>query len=1041
MKSMKRCVFALLFSFMVIAVQAQIQVKGKVQDEYGESLPSLHILEKGTSHGTTTDIDGNFTISVKNSKSVLVFSYLGYKTQDVTVGNKTTINVSMEPDVHMLGEVEIISDGYTDVKARDFTGAAAKANLEDMLKSPITSFDEALAGRVAGVRVSSGDGSPGGSFNITIRGNNSLTQSNSPLYVIDGFPMEVDGSNASSSINPADIESINILKDASATAIYGSRGANGVVVITTKKGQVGKSKINYSGSFTVHQLPEELEMMNVYEFIQLQQEIRTRDEMNKTYFREGKTLEDYRGMRGVNWQDEIFRTSFSHKHYVNMSGGKEGTRYSASLSYDNQEGIILNSDYERYQGRLSLEQKMTDKLKVSINANYTRAITQGVNPAASTSSVSNNLMWSVWGSRPVAWEPGLDLLTAAVDPAFADNANDYRFNPVLSTKEEHRKGTNDNLAANISIDYEILKGLKLRVSGGYRLDKGVSEAFNNSNTRWGHPNRGVEGVNGSIGHTESTKLLNDNILTYDRRIKKNSLNFLAGVTMQKDWRSAYSTSMFMVPNESLGMSGLDEGLFKGFSSLKTESALLSYLGQFSYNYASKYYAKLTFRADGSSKFPKNSRWGYFPSTSLSYFFTREDFAQEAMPWFSTGKLRLSWGMTGNNRVADFASLAKLTGGPAGEYPFGGAYSIGYLYTDLENSKLKWETTEQWNLGLDLGFLKDRITATVDLYIKNTKDLLLQAPLPASTGFKSTMMNIGKMRNTGIEFTLNTTNIQTKDFQWDTNFNIAFNKNKIVELATNQESLTVGVTGGSGLAYISQKGQSTGQMYGLIFEGTHKYEDFDIDASGKYVLKPTIPTWTADRSMIRPGDAKFKDINGDGQVNDMDRTIIGRGQPIHTGGFTNNFKYKAFDLNIVFLWSYGNDIINANRMYFESGQPRKDTNMFKAYANRWTPENSTSNIPRVRGQGPDGYSSRIIEDGSYLRLKNVTFSYNLPRKFLMRIGMTSGKVFLSGENLLTFTSYSGYDPEVSTRNSALTPGYDYSAYPRAWSVSAGLNINF
>ena len=1041
MKSIKKCSLALLLSFVVLAVQAQVQVKGKVKDEYGESLPSLHVVEKGTTHGTVTDMDGNFTISVKNNKSTLVFSYIGYKSHEVVVGNKKEFNISMEPDSHMLGEVEIISDGYTDVKARDFTGAAGKANIDDMLKSPISSFDEALAGRVAGVQVSSGDGSPGGSFNITIRGNNSLTQSNSPLYVIDGFPMEVDGTNASSSINPADIESINILKDASATAIYGSRGANGVVVITTKKGQVGKAKINYSGSFTVQKLPEELEMMSVYEFVRLQGDIRTKDEMSKTYFRDGKTLEDYRDVKGVNWQDEIFRTAFSHKHYVNMAGGKDGTRYSASLSYDNQQGIILNSNYQRYQGRLSLEQKMTEKFKVSVNVNYTRAITEGVNPSASTSSASNNLMYSVWGSRPIAWEPGLDLLTSAVDPAFEDNANDYRFNPILSTREEHRKNYSDNLAANISADYEIIKGLKLRISGGYRLDKGVNEAFNNSMTRWGHPNRGVEGVNGAIGNTEATKLLNDNILTYDKRFNRHSLNLLGGVTMQKDWRSAYSTSMFMVPNESLGMSGLDEGLFKSFSALQTESALLSYLSQVSYNFASKYYAKVTFRADGSSKFPKHSRWGYFPSTSLSWFFTREDFVKQTMPWFSTGKLRMSWGMTGNNRVGDFASLAKLTGGPSGEYPFGGSYSTGYRYTDLENAKLKWETTEQWNVGLDLGFLKDRITANVDFYVKNTKDLLLQAPLPSSTGFKSTMMNIGKMRNTGVEFTLNTTNIQTKNFSWDTNFNISFNKNKIVSLATNQESLTVGVYGGGGLSYISQKGQSTGQMYGLIFEGTHKYDDFDKDESGKYVLKQDVATWTSDRSSIRPGDAKFKDINGDGQVNDMDRTVIGRGQPIHTGGFTNNFRYKDFDLNVVFVWSYGNDIYNINRVQFESGQPKKDTNMFKAYVDRWTPENAESNIPRVRGQGPDNYSTRVVEDGSYLRLKNITLGYNLPRKMLMRIGMTSGKVFISGENLITFTSYSGYDPEVSTRNSALTPGYDYSAYPRAWGVSAGLNINF
>ena len=1044
----------LLATFLccVLGVQAQTgsQVTGKVVDAMGE-LPGVSVVVKGTTNGTVTGLDGSFKLDNVKPADIVQFSFIGYKTQEIKVGSQKIFNITLQEDAQALGEV-VITAGYGDIKRKDFTGSAGKANMVDMMKAPIASFDQALAGRIAGVQVSSNEGMPGSTFNIVVRGNNSLTQSNSPLYVIDGFPVE--DANAAS-INPADIESLDILKDASATAIYGARGANGVVIITTKKGTAGKATVTYNGSFSVQKIINTIDMMDAYEFVKLQGEVRSKAEMESTWFSNypwkddngvKRDLEFYRNLptdvKQYDWQDKIFRSALTHNHYASLNGGKEGTRYSASLSYMNQEGIITNSDFERYQGRVSLDQRISDKFKVNLNANYTRAITNGTSPSSTVSSATSRLMYSVWGYRPVTYD-NADLENSLFDPA-VDSSNDYRFNPILNQREEYRKRIEDNLVANTFVEYTILPGFKAKVSAGYRLKNVTNEQFNNSKTRYGNPTRS-EGVNASMGTTENRSWLNENTLTYVKTFnKKHNLNALAGITFQGDYYKYYYMKVQQITNEALGMSGMDEGTPSKVESSLSESKLMSYLARVNYNYDSKYYLTASFRADGSSKFVGNNRWGYFPSASVAWNFNREAFLEKASSWLSNGKLRLSWGMTGNNRVGDFAALAKLYSSITTEYVFNNSYYPGYALSALANKDLKWETTDQVNLGFDLGFFNDRINLTVDVYHKLTRDLLLNADLPYSTGFSSAYKNIGKMQNRGLEITLETQNIKTKDFTWSTNFNISFNRGKIKELNAGQETLLSTVSFDNGYqtpSYIAQVGQPVGLMYGFVYDGTYKYEDFDKTASGDYILKANIPNNGGDRTAIKPGTAKYKDINGDGVVNDNDRTIIGRGHPIHTGGFTNNFTYKDFDLSIFFQWSYGNNIINANRLIFENGEPRKETNMFASYINRWTPENPNSDIPAVRGQGPKVFSSRVIEDGSYLRLKTISLGYNVPAKALKKCSLSSARIFISGENLLTFTSYSGYDPEVSVRNSALTPGFDYSAYPRAYNFSVGLNIGF
>ena len=1044
---------AILFSF---GLQAQTggQVTGKVIDAMGE-LPGVSVVIKGTSNGTITDMSGQFTLSNVKSSDVLVFSFIGYKTQEITVGNQKSLSVKMEEDTQTLDEVVVV--GYQEVRKGDLTGSVAKANMKDLLSAPVASFDQALGGRIAGVNVSSGEGMPGSTMNITIRGNNSLTQDNTPLYIIDGFPVE-DPAQAAA-LNPNDIESTNILKDASATAIYGSRGANGVVVITTKQGKIGKPQISYDGSFGISQVTKTLDMMSGYEFVKLQNEIeptRTAERYFMDYNGKQWTLDDYRNVPEADWQDAIFRTAWSHNHNVRLTGGTEGVRYNASLSYYNQDGILLETGYERLQARMNTTVKH-EKLTMNLNANFSRSIQNGSSPSSSSYSGMNNLFYSVWGYRPVAYPNGSldDLRHELIDPGTADDANDYRFNPILDLENAYRKNYTNNLQLNGYVQYEFLPGLKLKVTGGWTYDNRHNDIFNNSKTRYGGP-RSTMGVNAEVRRSERLTWLNENLLTYQKNWKnRHSLSAMLGTTLQNSDYEFYAYSTRDIPNESLGMAGMSQGTINTTDSSKSSWAMFSYFGNANYNYKSKYYATFSFRADGSSKFSKKNRYGYFPSASLAWSFTEESFMEQYKKWLSSGKLRLSWGLTGNNRIGEYDRYALLdmirshretANIPNTVYPFDNVIeSVGVAPISLPNEDLKWETTEQWNLGLDLGFFNERIGFTMDIYRKTTRDLLLNATLPYTSGYVTAMKNIGKVRNQGIELTLNTVNIDKKDFKWSTNFNIAFNKNEVLELTEGQTALLSTAqfdqNYNSQPNYIAKVGYPMGMMYGYIYEGTYKYDDFD-KSGNTYTLKGDVPHYSSEAN-TQPGMPKYKDLNGDGIINGDDRTMIGRGTPIHTGGFTNNFEYKGFDLNIFFQWSYGNDVINANRLFFESGfQKKRELNQFASYANRWTPENPNSDIPAATNSASNlVISSRIVEDASFLRLKSVTLGYNIPQTFLSKYKISNARVYVAAQNLWTWTGYSGYDPEVSIRDSALTPGLDYSSYPRALNISFGINLGF
>ncbi len=1038
-------------------VSKNVIVTGKIVDDKGIEIPGATVRVKNTNIAVVADAKGMFSISVPDPKTTtLVISSLGFLAQEIALNGRTVLNVKLAEDLQKLSEVVVV--GYGTIERGDLTGSVSSVNISDLSKAPVTSFDEALAGRVAGVAVSGSDGQPGSSNNIVIRGPGSITQDNSPLYVIDGFPMEESDQSA---LNPNDIESIDILKDASSTAIYGSRGANGVIIITTKKGKKGDPVITLNSYFGLQKNTNRIEVLSPYEFVKVQIEQASGAAVNTAaqlytpaevpitdpfYKANGNTLESYKKVKGLNLQDDYFRTAAVQSYDLTLRGGSDKTLYSLSGNIRDVQGIIINSGIKRYQGRFTLDQTVNKKLKIGTNFNYSQNQTYGTIqiPVDGSDNPTVYQMYAVWGYRPVSGFEDLSLGDELFDPAAT--GDDYRFNPVLTAKNELRRSTSNMIYANVYADYAINKNFKLRITGGMNNRFYDTESFNSSFTSLGNPrNNPSRGPNGALYSGKNSNLLNENTLTYVKTFNKiHKVNAVAGYTMQTNSVSRSGFAGSLVPNEGLGTDGIDEGLTQIGSAGSSSWGLLSYLARVNYILNGKYLLTASFRSDGSSKFADGKRWGYFPSAAISWIVNKEEFFKK-QDYMSKLKFRLSYGHTGNNRIGDFDYLTNIS------FPISGGYSYnnsqpekGAVINTIGNPELRWETTKQADFGVDMGFLRDRINLTVDIYSKVTDDLLLRADLPRTTGILTAFKNVGKMSNKGLEISLNTVNVSTKNFNWSSDFNISFNKNEVLSLAENQNALarTVRFDGQyNGLySYISIVGQPIGQIYGLIWDGLYQIDDFDVTGAGGYILKSNIPTNGNNRAIIKPGHIKYRDLNDDGMINISDYTIIGRGLPIHTGGFTNNFKYKGFDLNVLFQWSYGNDLINANRLIFE-GTPRRSLNQFATYADRWTLDNQESLIPAVGGSGPANFSSRVVEDGSYIRLKTISLGYEIPSALAKKYGIKSLKIYTAAQNLYTWTNYSGPDPEVSVGFSNLTQGFDYAAYPRAKTVTFGLNVSF
>jgi TonB-linked SusC/RagA family outer membrane protein len=1041
-----------------VFAQQSKTITGTVTESSSQKpFPGVTVTVKTSKKSVITDVNGNFSINAVPS-DILIFSYLGYVTRAVTVNTKTRIDVAIAEDSKALEDVVII--GYGTVAKKDLTGSVGQVNVADLAIAPVMSFDEALAGRVAGVQVSSGDGQPGSpGVNIVIRGAGSLTQDTSPLWVVDGFLLEDFDP---SSVDANDVESITVLKDASATAIYGSRGANGVIVLETKKGKIGSPVINYSANYGFQRVTKQMEMMSPYEFVKYQIERGgtaaisryTPGDLLPTaagYQEDGNKLETYRSIKGLNWQDQIFQDGTTQIHNLSLRGGTAQTKYSLSGSYFDQKGVVIHSAAKRVTGRVSLDQIINKKINTGVNISYSNSPSVGQIAASNNGTAGHAygyLMYAAWGFRPIT---GKETLLDVVDEEFLEEEFDEEagvgtamtLNPVLALKNEDRQSKKINLSANGYLNYKITKDLTFRQTGGYNVYDTQGYNFYNTETNRANPLISDRGVQANLSFSKRNTWIAASTLTYKKNFNRaHNVTALLGYEVLELSSENYGYGSQLIPDESLGLSGMDDGLPISQRVTFSHNRLISYFGRASYDYKSKYLFTATYRADGSSKFAPGHQWGYFPSGAFAWSLGKEKFMKD-IRFISDAKVRTSYGFTGNNRVSDFASLPTISGSAiAQSYSYQNLSPVKGMYPNsIGNEALTWETTVQANIGLDLSFFKNRVEFNADIYRKTTKDLLLNANIPEMFGFSRMYRNVGSLQNEGLEFTLNTTNIKNKNFQWSTNFNISFNRNKVLALTHDETRMLSMATwdalhNGSSL-WVAQINQPVALFMGFIFDGVYQYSDFN-EANGIYTLKPNVAD-NGNTSTL-PGDIKYRDINGDGTVDDFDQTIIGNPMPKHVGGLSNNLKYKGFSLNVFFQWSYGNEIFNANRIYFEGGRPQSSRNQFAAYADRWTPDNPSNTQFRSGGQGPNGrYSSKNIEDGSYIRLKTVSLGYNLPAKWLRPLNIKNLSLTATAQNLHTWTNYSGMDPEVSTQRSlgALTPGFDWSAYPRAKTIVFGV----
>lgn len=1041
---------AILFIFIVfyspyVFSQTTKPVKGTVYDgKANNPLPNATIRVQGSSKVAVTDSQGRFGLSL-SSDDVLVVSSVGYETQEIAVGTRDQLVVHLELGINSMEELVVV--GYGTERREDLTGSVASVNVEQMREAPVMSFDQALAGRIAGVEVNMSDGQPGEEgTGIVIRGAGSLTQDISPLFVVDGFPDENFDPNT---INMDDIESINVLKDASAIAIYGARAAGGVIVVETKKGRIGRPQISYRASLGMQDMTHRMEMMDPYEFVRYQVD----RGIGAAYLTQNRELEYYRDLKGINWQDRVIQTGKTNIHELSMRGGSEGTQYSLSGSVYDQIGMIINTGQKRYQGRFSLTQNIDKRADFGLNLNYSNRNVYGSRAAAGGQGLSSQtafLLFSVWGYRPVT--SALDFDADDIENDILDDdidfLNDYRVNPVLDTQNAYNHRFVNTLVSNANLTYKIGPYLTFKTQGSINREANNTEYFNNSLTRLGNA-RNPQNVRGQWGGktwTERFTWSNENTLTYNRRFQKtHRLQAMLGASTQKSRIKSGGFVGINSPDESFGVDGLGQADAFTISGTASHFSLASFFGRLNYNYRSKYLFTATFRGDGSSRFPPKNQWGYFPSAAFAWQIKRENFLKDITE-IENAKIRTSWGMTGNNRINDFAAYDIMAFQRNQSYSWGNERpTIGAFPSRLGNPDLKWESTEQLDIGLDLSLFKNKVEFVFDWYSRTAHDLLLNANMPRSTGYQTVFKNIGTLRNRGVEFTLTTENIRNKNFRWESNFNITFNRNKVLSLTDGEDLWLENVAWHNSYTniplYITEVGQPAGQMFGFVWEGNYQYDDFvNRDGGPNRQLLPGIPTNTS-TAIPQPGDIKMRDLNGDGVIDDRDRTVIGRGTPIHTGGFYNSVDYKGIRLGVLLQWVWGRDLFNANRMLFEGGSG-VNLNQFASYANRWTPEYQTNEHYRAGGWGVIGrYSSKTVEDGSFLRLKTVELGYNIPKSLLGRFNISALALNIQAQNLLTWTRYSGFDPETSVRRSVLTPGFDFSAYPQARTIVFGARLNF
>lgn len=1030
----------------------QKPVSGKVTDNSGTGLPGVSVVVKGTTNGVTTDINGKYTLSRVPENAILQFSFVGMKPQEIKIGTQATINVVLADEA--IGIEEVVAVGYGTVKKSDLTGSVTSVSAEELSEKRITSLDQGLQGMAAGVFVSKNSGAPGGGMSVQIRGVSSINSSNEPLYVVDGFPMDkgnggIGGTSANSpnspnilsTLNPNDIESIEILKDASAQAIYGARAANGVVLITTKRGKSGKSNVTFDMYTGVHALGKKLNVLNAADYASFSKE---------SYENDGAAANPLWAnpsqLKNIDWQDAIYRKGEIKNYNLTVSGGNETTRGVVSAGYLKDEGLVITNQFERYSVRANIDHTINKWITSGISVNFSTTNNNQI-PSESTNSQSLGaapLLIPILdgGSKEVKDAQGNYgyFLNNPYTPNDADNLV-----AVFETNE--RKLRTNRIISTGFLEVEPIKGLKIKSLAGADVVTSGSSQFSPAFSRgrvWS-----VQDINRQ-SKTESMTWLVENTISYAKTMDQHTFNVVIGQTAQKNnfsYVAAQGAGYVSPAIHSIGQAQLRDA-----SGSSSSWSLNSYLSRLNYTYMNKYLFTATYRVDGSSRFGQNNKFAGFPSASIGWKISEEGF-MKSISSINSMKLRVGWGQTGNQEIPLFAYLPQMSSNPGYSYIFygsdGGVRIPGTTYAGIANPDLKWETSEQTNIGLDGAFFDSRLTLSLDYYIKNTKDLLLNLPLPRTQGFGSILKNAGQIRNSGLEISLGYKN-SVGDFNYSLGANMTTIKNEVISLGGGEPIMN---TSAGSVAAINtswpsftrtEEGQPIGYFYGWVTDGIYQNQA-QIDADNAKAPKGLF----YQSQNTKPGDRRFKDLNGDHVIDLKDRTKIGNPFPKVMAGLNGSANYKGFDFSFYINGIFGNDILSyQKRMLTTSAHDNSPggTNVsYDYYNNRWHGE-GTSNV-NPRGTMTDlnqnhRVSDAYIEDGTYVRLQNIQFGYNIPKNLAGKIGMSSARVYISGQNLVTLTKYSGWDPEIGTLNgNATVSGVDFGTYPSAKTYMMGLTLSF
>lgn len=1038
------------------ALAQELKINGVVtSSSTGEELIGVSILVKGTGKGVVTGVDGSYSLTA-NPGQELEFSYVGYKNKSVTVRKSGRLDVELTEDAQMLDQVVVV--GYGTMKRSDLTGSVASISEEQIKQGVNTSIEQAMQGRIAGVQVMQNSGAPGGGISVQIRGINSLN-GNEPLYVIDGVAISGQtGNNSSvlSSINPSDIVSMEVLKDASATAIYGSRASNGVVLINTKRGEEGKPKLSYEGYAGWQQLPGKLKVMDLYDYADY---YNTRAEIMGWGVRE-----DYKDpsllTAGTDWQEELFRTAFMHNHQIGVSGGNKGVNYALSGGYLNQDGIGLGSGFDRVSFRTNFDAEITNWLKIGVNASY--AHTKQV-----TTLDSSGLISVALDQRPDVSPRNADGSYGFVEQ---DQFGTYYTNPLFEAQMKENYNTNSQFYYNIYANINPIKGLNLRLEYGGSLNYGNSYYFC---PEYQYGTVVVESES-NRGSSKSDNWSLKTYATYDFTVaRKHKFQIMAGHEAQEgSWENLSGSRKGYISDAIHNLDVGDATTAKN-SNGGNGWAIESYYGRLNYNFDDRYLLTGTLRSDGSSNLGPNNRWGTFPSAALAWRINNESF-MKGIKAINNLKLRLGWGIVGNQNAGTYAYGTTMKNSTT-------AWGTGYYPGNYSNPDLKWEQTEAYNLGLDLSMFDNRLEFIVDAYYKNTDNLLMLASLPAyvidseGVGMSAPWVNAGSMRNKGIEFTLNTVNISNKDLTWRTGLTLSFNKNELTKLYSSDSKILGRI--GDNIYTQSEIGKPVGQFFGYNVIGMFKEEaDFyQRNAAGEFLLDQTgarIPVarpansdgtlYPIAENSIWVGDYIFEDVDGDGKITEKDRKYIGNPNPTFTFGFNNVITYRDFELSMFFNGSVGNDVYNVLRQSHTDplgwGNKMKEVANYarielidpdgeKVISNVRVTNPNTATVQRVSAAGQSNndnnrVSSRFVEDGSYIRLKSLSLAYNLPKRWLQKINVDWMQVYVNAQNLFTITSYDGYDPEIGAQGQNVTlMGLDNGRYPSQRIYNVGLKLNF